>query len=581
MRREAFAKSRSWEEVRVRPSRGKDRLICPRNIRAAELELGVPRSAEFQFAKPSAEENFCGPSIQNTLLRVELEVVKVQVSPSGAGLLVSYASREEKRRPRLSSANPAGKRRSPSLLPLAVHRRPAWIASMKNPPRVFVAALACLIFPVLTLSASAANWPQYRGPNASGVDDSVALPTRWNIETGENIRWQSSIPGLAHASPIVWGDRVYVATAVQAGGDSPLKVGLYGNIDSVKEKESNQWRLLALDKATGKVLWNTLGHEAVPKVARHTKGTHCNSTPATDGRRIVALFGSEGLFCFDISGKLLWKKDLGPMDSGYFQMRTAQWGFASSPVIHEGKVIVQCDVQKDSFLAAFDVDTGKEIWRTARSDVPTWSTPTIVSTRGRTQIAVNGWHHSGGYDFATGQELWKYDGGGDIPVPTPISAHGLIYFTSAHGRSRPMRAVTVDAVGDISPSDTGKTHPSIAWQQEKRGNYMQTPVVVGGLLFGCADVGLLTCFDARTGEIRYSERVSKTSEGYTASPVSDGRHLYITSELGNVFVVPATRTFSVVAANTLGETCLATPAIAEGTLFFRTRDKLIAVSAKR
>ena len=451
---------------------------------------------------------------------------------------------------------------------------------MKTPaPRFF----ATLVLALAPLSLAAANWPQYRGPAASGLDDSTALPTTWNVDSGENIRWRTPIPGLSHAAPIVWGDRVYVATAVAGNGArSDLKVGLYGNIDSAKDTSPQQWRLLALDKATGKVVWNTLGHEAVPKVARHTKATHCNSTPATDGQRVVALFGSEGLFCFDArDGRLLWKKDLGPMDSGYFQVPSAQWGFASSPILHEGKVIVLCDVQKDSFLAAFDLADGREVWRTARKDVPTWSTPTVVTAGGRTQIAVNGWHHTGGYDFATGRELWKLDGGGDIPVPTPVAAHGFIYFTSAHGRSRPMRAVRAEATGDITPDNADWKHPAIAWNHDRRGNYMQTPIVVGNLLYGCADVGLLTCFDAKSGDVRYSERFSTASEGYTASPVSDGRHLYFTSELGNVFVVPATDTFSIVATNKVGETCLATPALSDGALFFRTRENLVAVGPKR
>lgn len=426
-------------------------------------------------------------------------------------------------------------------------------------------------------TSAASNWPQYRGVRASGFDDSTPLPTTWNVKTGENIRWQTPIPGLAHSAPIVWGDRVYVTTAVQTGAKPELKVGLYGNIDSVPEKEPNQWRLLALDKATGRVVWDTLAHEAIPKTARHTKATHCNSTPATDGERIVAIFGSEGLFCFDTEGELLWKKDLGPMESGFFAMPNTSWGFASSPIIHDGKVVVLCDVKENSFIAVFNLEDGSEVWRTARSDVPTWSTPTMVTTAGRTQIAVNGWHHTGGYDFATGRELWKFDGGGDIPVPTPVAAGELIYFTSAHGRSRPMRAIRADASGDISPDDSGAMKPAVAWNHDRKGNYMQTPIVVGDSLYGCADVGLLTCFDATTGEVRYSERLSKTSEGYTASPISDGRHLFFTSELGNVFVVPATGKFSVVATNALDETCLSTPAISEGMMFFRTRDKLIAI----
>lgn len=453
---------------------------------------------------------------------------------------------------------------------------------MNPPPLVNTRTLLCTALWLSGVAAAAANWPQYRGPQASGLDSSLALPTRWDSGSAGGVRWQTPIPGLAHASPIVWGDRVYVATAVQPG-QADLKVGLYGNIDSVQEKDPVQWRLLALDKASGRILWDVVAHEAVPRVKRHPKATHCNSTPATDGRHIVALFGSEGLFCFDPTGKLLWKKDLGPMDSGYFQVRSAQWGFGSSPIIHDGKVIVLCDVQKDSFLAVFDLETGREVWRTSRRDVPTWSTPTVVTAADRTQIAVNGWHHTGGYDFATGRELWKLDGGGDIPVPTPIFAHGLIYFTSAHGRLRPLRAIRADASGDLTPAESGPPNPAssaIAWNQEKRGNYMQTPLVVGDLLYACNDAGQLTCCDARTGEVRYSERVAKTSEGHTASPVSDGRHLYLTSELGTVTVVPARATFSIVATNKLGETCLATPAISEGTLFFRTRQKLIAVGGK-
>jgi outer membrane protein assembly factor BamB len=447
-------------------------------------------------------------------------------------------------------------------------------------PHPWFLVAAGLILLRASAPAASAQWPQFRGPQASGVDASVALPTTWNAATGQNIRWKTPIPGLAHAAPIAWGDRVYVATAVQPGA-SDLKVGLYGNIESAPNTERNQWRLLALDRATGRVVWDVVAHEAVPRVARHTKATHCNSTPATDGRRIVAIFGSEGLFCFNAAdGKLVWKKDLGPMDSGYFQVKTAQWGFASSPIIHDGKVVVQCDVQQDSFLAVFDLESGKELWRTARKDVPTWGTPTIVTTGGRTQIAVNGWHHSGGYDFTTGRELWKYDGGGDIPVPTPIVSENLIYFTSAHGRMRPMRAIRADATGDLTPDESGALKPGVAWNHDRRGNYMQTPIVVGGLLFGCADTGLLTCFDAKTGEVRFSERLSMASEGYTASPVSDGRHLYFTSELGNVFVVPATATFSVAAKNELGETCLSTPAIADGALFFRTRGHLVAVGTK-
>ena len=372
---------------------------------------------------------------------------------------------------------------------------------------------------------------------------------------------------------------MYVATAVKAG-NSDLKIGLYGEGESVVEKEPHQWRLLALDKANGNIVWDTLAFEGIPRVQRHPKSSHCNSTPATDGKRIVTIMGSEGMFCFEMDGKLAWKKDLGPMDSGYYDLPSLQWGFASSPLIHEGKVIVLCDVQKDSFLATFDLADGKELWRTPRKDVPTWGTPTVITSKGRTQIVVNGWHHTGGYDFATGKELWKLDGGGDIPVPTPVTAHGFVYLTSAHGKFRPMRAIRLDAEGDITPPDPGATNAAIAWAHARKGNYMQTPIVVGDLVFGCTDSGILSCFDAKTGKEQYAERLSKGGEGFTASPISDGKNLYFPNEQGKVFVIPATEKFTVKTTNEMGETCMATPAISNGTLFFRTRGKLVAVGAK-
>jgi outer membrane protein assembly factor BamB len=423
------------------------------------------------------------------------------------------------------------------------------------------------------------NWPQFRGPQAGGrAEGRVAVPLKWNVESGENIHWQAPIPGLSHASPIIWRDRVYLTTAVYPG-QTDLKLGLYGDIGSANDQGPAQWRLLALDKATGKMVWNTLGHEGVPRVKRHPKGSHANSTPATDGQRIVAIFGSEGLFCFDMEGELLWRKDLGPMDSGFFMSPTAQWGFASSPIIHEGKVVVLCDVLGDSFLATFDLADGREIWRTARQEVPTWGTPTIAKSGDRTLILVNGWKHTGGYDFTTGEEVWKLNGGGDIPVPTPVIGHGFGYFTSAHGRFRPMRAIRLDAEGDITPPDVGDTNQAIAWAHSRQGNYMQTPIVVGDLLFSCTDNGILTCFDAKTGAIRYSERLGKGGQGFTASPVSDGQHLFLASEQGEVFIVPVADKFSVVATNELGEPCMASPALSEGTIFFRTQGKVIAIGS--
>lgn len=430
-------------------------------------------------------------------------------------------------------------------------------------------------------SVMAANWPQFRGPEASGVDGSAATPLTWNVESGENLRWQTPLPGLAHASPIIWGDHVFVATAVKAGANAELKIGLYGDGDSYKENVTHQWRLLCLDKASGKILWNKLSHAAVPRLERHTKATHCNSTPATDGQRIVAMFGSEGLFCFDMQGEKLWQKDLGKLHAGPHDMRSLQWGFASSPILHDGKVVVQVDTITEQFLAVFDAADGRELWRTPRKEISSWCTPIVAKSAGRTQIVVNGWKEIGGYDSKTGELLWWLSEGGDVPVASPILADDRVILTSGHGKYRPMRAVRLDAMGDIKPLDISMTNHAVVWCHPRKGNYLQTPIVVGDLLWGCSNDGIVTCFDAKTGRINYEERIGGGGQGFTASPVAAKGKLYFTGELGDVFVLPASEQFSVLATNKLGGICLATPAISEGTLFFRTTERLLAVGARR
>jgi outer membrane protein assembly factor BamB len=446
--------------------------------------------------------------------------------------------------------------------------------------RIFVGLTFVIAAGVSAAEPRGVNWPSFRGPQASGIAEGFKTPERWNVEKGENLKWKTPIPGLGHSSPVIWGDRVYVTTAVSEQGEADLKVGLYGDIASANDSGPQRWLLLCVDKTSGRVLWQRTAHEGIPKTKRHTKATHANSTPATDGQHVAAFFGAEGLFCFDVEGRLRWKKDLGRLDAGYFRAPEAQWGFGSSPVIHENFVMVQCDVQKNSFLAAFNVADGKEAWRTPRDEVPTWSTPTLMTNAGRTEIVVNGYQHIGGYDFRTGKELWKMRGGGDIPVPTPIVAHDLIFITSAHGRMAPIYAVRLGATGDITLPEGVSTNAHLAWSQSRRGDYMQTPIVVGDQLYCCNDAGVLAGYNARTGEPLYTERLGAGGAGFTASAVAADGKLYCTSEHGTVYVVKAGPKFEVMATNELGEICMATPAISEGTLFFRTRHHLIAIAAR-
>lgn len=432
----------------------------------------------------------------------------------------------------------------------------------------------------LTIAAFAANsnWPQFRGPESSGIGTGKP-PLEWNGEAGTNILWKTAIPGLAHSSPVIWGDRIYLTSAVPATGDAALKVGLYGDIEPVKGEGAQSFNVYCIDRKSGKILWQRTAFEGQPKIMRHPKSTHANPTPATDGKHLVVFFGSEGLFTYDMNGKLLWKKDFGVLDAGFYMVPSAQWGFASSPVIREGAVIVQADVQKNSFVAALDVNTGKELWRTERDDVPTFGTPATApyTAEGKksTQVVINGFKHSAGYDLKTGKELWRMGGGGDIPVPTPVVADNLIIFTSAHGPARPIIAVRTDAVGDLKDNKT-----AIAWTQLRIGNYMQTPVLYDGLGYFCFDNGVLTVFQLATGEKIYQQRLGAGSSGFSSSAVAADGKLYITDENGHTYVVEMGKTYKLLAQSELGETVMASPAIADGVIYVRGGKHLYAIGSK-
>jgi outer membrane protein assembly factor BamB len=421
------------------------------------------------------------------------------------------------------------------------------------------------------------NWPSFRGAGASGVAEGFTLPTTWNVPSGTNVRWKTPIEGLGHASPVIWGNRIYLTTAISGKTDAGLRPGLYGDITSVDDDTSHTWKLLAFDKNTGKPAFEQTIHTGVPKIKRHLKSTHANTTLATDGTHLVAMLGSEGLYAFDMNGQLKWKKDFGILDSGYFMVPDAQWEFSSSPVLHEGVVIVLADVQKDSFVAAFDVRTGRQIWRTARTDVPTFGTPTVHQVGGRTVVVVNGWRHTGAYDFTTGAEIWKLSGGGDIPTPTPIAAHGLIFITNYHGRGgAPVLAIRESATGDISLSSGQTSNSHVAWSVPRGGSYMSTPIVYGDVLYVPRWNGVLAAHDAKSGELLYEQRLAPGA--YTASIVAGDGKLYLANEDGDVYVIKAGGTYELLATNSMGEITMATPAISEGTIFFRTSKHLVAIA---
>ncbi len=444
---------------------------------------------------------------------------------------------------------------------------------------VHVVITAVLAANLLVSSASADdNWPQFRGKDGLGLA-SGHPPTEWDIATGKNVEWISAVPGLGHASPIVWGDRIFLATATSPNGEKPsLQTGWIGGAgDSADDKGYWTWQLICLDLKTGATLWNQDAYEGEPAIKRHVKGSHANCTPATDGKHVVAFFGSEGLYCYDFEGLLKWECNFGRLHSGPYDDKKLEWGFASSPIIYNGHVIVQCDCLNTNFIAILDVETGKELRRIDRDgEVATWSTPTIVTIGNKTQIVCNGYRKMAGYDFETGEPLWFLSNGGDVPVPTPLFANDLIYLTSGH-RAAPTFAVKPTATGDLTPGKDKPLNDGLAWWESKDGAYMPTPLVKDGLLYTCNDDGRLAVRDAKTGKLRYRQRVGTGTRAYSASAVSADNHIYFTSESGEVTVIAAGKEFRPLASNNVGEVVLATPAIAGDRLLIRSIDHLVCI----
>jgi outer membrane protein assembly factor BamB len=427
--------------------------------------------------------------------------------------------------------------------------------------------------------AAATNWPQFRGPSATGVADGQQPPITWDVKTGTNVRWKTPIPGLGHSGPIVWGDRVFVTTAVSSGEPDPkVRTGNYGDVESVNDVSEHTWQVLCLDRDTGKVLWTQTAFKGVPKIKRHLKGSQANCTPATDGKRVVACFGSEGLYCYDFDGKLLWKRDLSTIDSSFAIDRQYEWGFGSSPVIHDGLVILQFDLSRDSFIAAYSLEDGSKVWSTPRDEIPSWSTPTVWKNSKRTEIVTNAAQYARGYDPATGKELWRLAKKSEVTIPTPVPADDLIFIVSGNRPIQPIFAVRPGASGDISLKEGQTSNEHIAWSKMRGGPYMPTPIIYGPHLYVCSNAGVVTCYDARTGKEVYRERIG--GESYTAPSVAADGRLYFISEQGQVRVVKAGAQFELLAVNDLDDVCMAPPAISGGTLFVRSQHFLFALGRK-
>ena len=424
--------------------------------------------------------------------------------------------------------------------------------------------------------AAAANWPQFRGPSSSGVADDATPPMKWDVAKGTNLVWKTEIPGLANSSPVVWGDRIFVTTAVSSDSKQTFRTGLYGDTDPVNDLSPHQWKVFALDRKTGKVLWEQTAHQGVPKTKRHPKSSQASPTPVTNGNVVVAYFGSEGLYAYSVEGKLLWKKDLGIQNAGWFFDPESEWGAASSPVIYKNTVIVQCDRQKDSFIAAFDLKDGREVWRTARAELPAWGTPAIVSGKDRVEVVTNATKAIRGYDADSGKELWTLSPNSEIACTTPVSGFGLIFVTAGYPPVRPIYAIKQGSAGDLRLKGGKDSSDTIAWSKTTGGVYLPSPILYGNELYLLNNNGVMAAYDAKTGTRTYEQRVG-AGGSFVASPVAAAGRLYVTSEDGDVYVVKAGAKYELLAQNEVGEPVLATPALAGNLLIVRGAKHVFAI----
>ena len=420
------------------------------------------------------------------------------------------------------------------------------------------------------------NWPSFRGVNGAGVGDGQGVVGEWDVTTGRNIKWKTAIPGLGTSSPIVWGSRVIVVSAA-SDEDKTFRTGLTGDIRPIDSLPTHTFSVYALDHATGKIVWRQDAFVGAPITKRHFKSSQANATPATNGTHIVAVFGSIGLMvCYDMEGRLMWKKDIGPLDSGWFLDPSYQWGHSSSPIIYKSTVILQADQSRGSFIAAFDLGSGRELWRTARPDeVSTWATPAIISGPKGDELVTNGTKVRG-YQPNTGALLWTLAPNSEIAIGTPVVYRDLAIVTAGYPPVRPVYAVRAGARGDISLPPGKSASDAIAWSHDRDGTYISSPVVYRDQLYTLNNNGILTAYDATSGERLYRARVGGGG-AFTASPVASDGKLFLAGEDGDVFVIQAGREYRELGRYPMNEVVMASPAISNGLLLVRTLGHVWAI----
>ena len=430
--------------------------------------------------------------------------------------------------------------------------------------------LAVVVAVTTSVGVHAANWAQWRGPDGQGVSDETGVPLEWGAT--QNVAWKAPLAGQGHSQPIVWGDRVFLTSDIEgapADGHKAPEHRIEGEVfkhpDSVGSDKLHRLNVLAFDLQTGKQLWERTAYEGTVYDDRHKRSSYAAATPVTDGKRVYAYFGPEGVYAYEFDGTLAWKASVG-------KFALLGMGTGTSPVLHKNLLIIQRDENSGdhSFIAGLDTATGREVWRTARTVEASWATPVLVEANGRTELVTNGNQFVIGYDPDSGKELWRAKGVESNAIHTPLVGHGLVIVTAGFPAKKVI-ALRPGGSGDITGTDR------IAWQYDRGTAYVVSPILYGDYVYLVSDKGIMTCLEARTGAVKYEGGRVPAPSSFMASPVAVQGKLLLTSTDGDTYVVKAGPTHESIRTNAIGEPVYASLAVSQGRILVRGASHLYCI----
>lgn len=443
--------------------------------------------------------------------------------------------------------------------------------------------MKCILDFVIALilaSASASaqeRWPQFRGADARGVAASSNIAGRWSAT--ENVEWKTDLPGRGWSSPIVWDGRIFLTTVINHGETEPIKKGLYfgGNRKDVSTSD-HEWKVLCLDVASGRILWDRTVRKGSPLSAIHLKNSYASETPVTDGTHVFACFGNHGIYCLDSTGALVWDHPL-PLHKTRFG-----WGTSASPVLHGDRLYYVGDNDEHSYLLALDKRTGKQLFKIERDEKSNWATPYIWRNEKRTEIITPGTTAIRSYDL-DGKPLWTLSRMSSITIANPYEADGLLYVSSGYvgDKTKPLYAIKPGGSGDLTLPEGQTSSEFIAWADFGIAPYNPSTLVHEGLLYVLYDRALVSCFDARTGQMHYDKQRLPRSSGFTCSPWASGNRIYCLNEDGVCYVLRAGKTLEILQRNVLADDdlCMSTPATVGDRLLIRTDKRLYCIRERK